>query len=123
MATCAYFQPVKKMSNTQFNYRLLQFSKVYSKWYPLNSYSLFSQLITEFNHDYSEYHGSVIIDLLTKPFVGQPDVSPIMYLSVPGIWNDYILDKYELLQKKGDNLTQTQTEHKNWLLWYFVKRW
>ena len=114
---------VKNMENSQFNYRLSQFSNVYYKWYPQPSFPLFSQLIKEFNQNHSEYHGSIVIDLLVKPFVSQPDVSPFMYLGIPNIWNDHILDKYELLQKKEDNLTETEADHKNWLLWYFIKRW
>jgi hypothetical protein len=80
-------------------------------------------LINEFNRQHSEYHGAIVIDLLTKPFISQPDVSPFMYFGVPDVWNEYILDKYGVLQKKGDDLMETDTDHKNWLLWYFIKRW
>ena len=83
---------VKNMENSQFNYRLSQFSNVYYKWYPQPSFPLFSQLIKEFNQNHSEYHGSIVIDLLVKPFVSQPDVSPFMYLGIPNIWNDHILE-------------------------------
>jgi len=114
---------IKNMTNSQFNYRLSKFSNVYSKWYPPLSFPFFTTLINEFNRQHSEYHGSIVIDLLTKPFISQPDVSPFMYLGVPDIWNEYILDKYGVLQKKGDDLMETDTDHKNWLLWYFIKRW
>ena len=114
---------IQNMTNTQFNYRFHKFSKVYSKWLPPLSITLFAKLIFEFNRANSEYHGSTVIDLLTQPFLAQPDINPFMYRGVTELWNDLIFDKYEELQQKGANLTEVETDNKNWLLWYFIKRW
>ena len=113
---------IQNMTNTQFNYRLLQFSRVYSKWTPPLSITMFTSLIVIFNKANSEYRGSTVIDLLTQPFLAQPDIDPIMYRGVTDLWNDMILDKYDELQQKGNKLTELETDNKNWLLWYFIKR-
>jgi len=112
---------VKNLPESQFNKRLKNFTLSYVKAYPELSYPFFVSLINEFNKINSEYHGSTVIDLLSSPHIRSYDIIPIMYIGVTGLWNDFVIDKYEEFRKKKLNLSEIETKYKEWLLWYFIK--